>query len=128
MSKPRTHAKRGSPRDVLDRDRLAARRDAAGDALAPGQADLADLRPVEAVRRRQGQPRPLAVGEVERADLDAHRGRRPIDDRAHQLVPVAGQRRELGDLVEEGELAQATSPASRRSSGSAVRDCGRSTA
>ena len=47
---------------------------------------------------------PLVVGEVERADLDAHRDGRPVDDRAHELVPVARQRRELGDLVEEREL------------------------
>ena len=49
---------------------------------------------------------PLVVGEVERADLDAHRGRRAVDDRAHQLVPVARQRRELGDVVEERELVE----------------------
>ena len=46
------------------------------------------------------------VGEVERADLDAHRGRRPVDDRAHQLVPVARQRRQLGDVVEEREFVE----------------------
>ena len=46
------------------------------------------------------------VGQVERADLDAHRHGRPVDDRAHQLVPVARQRRQLGDLVEERELVE----------------------
>ncbi len=107
MSKPRTQANRSSCGHVRDRDRLAGRRDAARDALAPGQADRADLRAVEAVRGGQGQARPLVVGEVERADLDAHRRGRAVDDRAHQLVPVAGQRRELGDLVEERELAEA---------------------
>ena len=77
-----------------------------GDALTPGKADPADLRPVEAVRRRERQPRAVAVGEVERADLDAHRDRRPVDDRAHELVPVAGERRQLRDLVEERELVE----------------------
>ena len=60
-------------RDVVDRDRRARGGHPAGDPLAPGEADLADLRAVEAVRRGQGQARPLVVGEVERADLDAHR-------------------------------------------------------
>ena len=120
MSKPRTHEKRGSTRDVLDGDRLASRGDAAGDPLAEGEADPADLGPVEAVRGGQRQPRPVAVGEVERADLDAHRGRRPVDDRPHQLVPVAGQGRELGDLVEERELVEA--PARSRARSGALRD------
>ncbi len=93
-------------RDVLDRDRGAARSDASGDALAPAEADPADLRAVEAVGRGEGQPHPFVVGEVERADVDAHRGRRAVDDRAHQLVPVARERRELGDVVEEGELVE----------------------
>ena len=114
MSKPRTHEKRGS---TVTSSTAIGVRDAAtppGDALAPGKADPADLRPVEAVRRGEGQPRPVAIGEVERADLDAHRGRRPVDDRAHELVPVAGERRELGDVVEERELVEATTAAGSR--------------
>ena len=91
---------------VVDRDRLAAGRDPPGDPLAEREADLADLAPVEAVRGGQGQPGPLAVGEVERADLDVHRRGRAVDDRAHQLVPVARQRGQPGDLVEERELVE----------------------
>ena len=91
---------------VRDRDRRLRRRDPPGDALAPGQADLADLRAVEPVRRREGQACPLVIREVEGADLHPHRRRGPIDDRMHELVPVPRQRRQLGDVVEEGELAQ----------------------
>jgi prolyl-tRNA synthetase len=92
--------------DVLDGDRGPGRGHASGDPLAPAEADLADLRPVEAVRRGQGEARLLVVGQVERADLDAHRHGRAVDDRSHQLVPVARQRRQLGDLVEERELVE----------------------
>ena len=106
MSKPRTQLKRSSWRDVDDRDRLARGGDPAGDAHPPAEADLADLGPVEAVRRGQRQARLLVVGQVERADLDAHRHGRAVDDRAHQLVPVARQRRQLGDLVQERELVE----------------------
>ena len=106
MSKPRTHAKRSSRVTSSTAIGRCVCRDAAGDALAPGQADLADLRSVEPVRRRERQPAVLVIGEVERAHLDAHRGGRAVDDRAHELVPVARLGRELGDLVEERELAE----------------------
>ena len=94
-------------RDVLDRDRLARRGDTAGDPLADREADPPDLGPIEAVRRSQRQSRLLAIGEIERADLDIQGRRGPVDDRPHQLVPVARLGRELGDLVEEREFAEA---------------------
>ncbi len=95
-------------RHVLDGDRLAAGGDPPGDALAPGEADPAHLRGVEAVGRSQRETRVLVVGEVERAHLDAHRDGRPVHDRVHELVPVAGLGREPGDVVEERQLAQAS--------------------
>ena len=106
-SNPRTHANLRIDRDVLDRDRLARRGDAAGDPLADSEADATDLAPVETVRCRECQSGGITIGEIERADLDVERGRRAVDDRPHQLVPVARLRREPGDLVEEGQLAQA---------------------
>ena len=95
-------------RDVLDRDRRVTGGDTSGDALPPVEADAAHLRAIEAVGRGQRQAHPLVVGEIERADLDTHRGGRPVDDRMHELVPVARERGQLGDLVEERQLAEPT--------------------
>ena len=78
--------------DVGDLDRLSPLGGDARDALAERQAHLAHLARIEAVRGREGQPQPLPVGQVERADLDVHRLGRAVDDRPHELVPVAGQR------------------------------------
>ena len=78
----------------------------ARDALAERQADPAHLVPVQAVRRRQGQAARRVVQQVERADLDVERLRRTLDERPHQLVPVPRLRREAGELVEKGELAE----------------------
>ena len=92
--------------DVAHGDRQAGRGRATGDPLADRQAHPADLAAVQAVRCGERQPIRVPVGQVERADLDAHRRRRPVDDRAHQLVPVACLRREPRDLVEECQLVE----------------------
>ena len=107
MSKPRTHENRGST--VTSSTAIGSRPSATRPVIPWPTARLTrpTWRPIEAVRGRERQPRLLAIGEVERADLDLERGRRPVDDRPHELVPVARLRRELGDLVEEGELAKA---------------------
>ena len=73
MSNPRTHEKRAVGRDVADGNRQAGRGRATGDPLADGQADPADLAAVQPVRRGERQPIRVAVGQVEGADLDAHR-------------------------------------------------------
>src|SRR6266478_5026407 len=78
-------------RHVVDRDRLAGRRNPPGDALPEPEADLADLASIEAVRRGERQPRACPVGEIEGAHLDPECLGRAVDDRAHELVPVAGE-------------------------------------
>ena len=104
--------------DVFGGDRGSGGCHAPRDPLAPGEADPADLRTIQPVRGRQREPRPVVVGEVERADLDAHRGGRAVDDGTHQLVPVTREGRKLGDLVEERELVErAGRPCVRRSTG-----------
>ena len=100
--------------DVGDLDRFAPLRCDAGDALAERQADLAHLAGIEPVGRGEGQAQAFAVRQIERADLDLERLGRPVDDRPHELVPVAGLGRELGDLVQERQLAQ---PPAGRSGG-----------
>ena len=80
--------------------------DAPRDPLTEREADLADLRAIQSVRRRERQARTFSLGEVERTDLDAHRGGRAVDDRQHELVPVTGRGRKLGDLVDERELTE----------------------
>ena len=92
--------------DVAHGDRQAGRGRATGDPLADRQAHPADLAAVQAVRCGERQPIRVPVGQVERADLDAHGRRRPVDDRAHQLVPVACLRGEPRDLVEERQLVE----------------------
>ena len=48
---------------------------------------------------------PFALLEqVQRCHVGAHRVGGPVDDDPEHLVPVAGGRRQLGDLVEEREL------------------------
>ncbi len=105
-SNPRTQLNRSSLVTSSIGDGLTAGRDPPRHAFAPRQAHLADLGAVQAVGGLERQAPAVAVGEVERADLDAHRGGRALDDGPHQLVPVTRQRRDLGDVVEEGELAQ----------------------
>ena len=107
MSKPRTHENRGSVVTSADIDGTALGRGPAGDALADGEADAADLGHVEAVGGRERQPLAGPVEQVERADLDAHRRRRAVDQRPHQLVPVAGLGGELRELLQERELRAA---------------------
>ena len=105
--------------DVGRGHRRSLGRRPAGDALADGEAHAADLRRVEAVGRRQREPLARPVEQVERAHLDAHRDRRPVDQGPHQLVPVARLGRQLGELVEERELAEAIGrpPAMREPAG-----------
>ena len=105
-SMPRTHRKRGSDRDVRDDERLARRRDAAGDALAERHPGPADLEAIEAVRRGQGQVGSVAIEQVERGDIGVERIAGPVDDRLEQLVPRPRGRREAGDLVQEPELLE----------------------
>ena len=69
----------------------------------PGHADLFAVEPV---RRGECEPGAVAVHEVDRADLGAGRRGRPVDDRAHQLVPGPGRGRQAGDLLEEGQLRE----------------------
>ncbi len=76
------------------------------DPLVERQADLADLVTVQPVRRGERQATRGVVEQVERADLDVERLRRPLHERQHELVPVARLRREPGELVQERELAE----------------------
>ena len=92
--------------DVGDLDRPAGCGGSPGDPFAQREADLPDVLLVQAVRRRQREAVGAMVQEVERADLHVERLARPVDDRLHQLVPVAGLRRQLGELVQERELAE----------------------
>ena len=103
MSKPRTQLNRSSVVTSRDMTGAASGGGPPGDALAERQAHAAHLRPVEAVGGRQRERLAVAVEEIEGADLHAHRHGRPVHDGAHELVPVAGVGRELGELVEEGE-------------------------
>ena len=90
--------------DVRDDQRLARRGDPAGHAFAERHAGPADLEPVEAVGRGQGQVRSVAVEQVERGDIRVEDVPGPVDDGLEQLVPRPGGRGEARHLVQEAEL------------------------
>ena len=99
--------------DVDARGRLPGLGHDAGDAHAQRQPRDADLLRIEPVRRRESHAGPVAVKQVQRADLGLRGGRRAVDDRAHQLVPRSRRTDEARDLGQELELLQA--PAGRSS-------------
>ena len=96
------------PADVDADQRLAGLGHPAGDPGAHRQAGHADLATIQAVRRGEGHPGAVAFDEVDRADLGVHGRCRPIDDRAHELVPGAGRGGQPGDRLEKGQLLQPT--------------------
>ncbi len=89
-------------------DRPADQGSATGQALAHGQRDRADLIAVQAVRGGQPQLRRVTLHQVHGADLDVQSVGGAVDDRSHQFVPVAGRGQQLGELMQERELAQLT--------------------
>ena len=70
------------------------------------EADLAHLLAVQPVGGGQRQAFTVTIQEVEGADLHTERNGRPVDEGAHELVPVAGLGGQLGELVQEGELVE----------------------
>ena len=78
----------------------------AGNPHAQRQPCHANLLAIKPVRGRQRHARAVAIHQVERADLGLGGGSRPIDDRAHQLIPRPRRANKSGDLSQEFELLQ----------------------
>ena len=89
---------------VGDDHRLAHGRDPPGDPLPERHHGAPDLEAVEAVRRRERQPRAVAVEQVQRRDARPERVPRPVDDGLEQLLPRLGGRDQAQELVEEAKL------------------------
>jgi len=83
---------------------LTVLRHPAGDAGSEPEVGAADHRRVEAVGRRQRQLLAVRPGEVERADVDRHRGGGFADDQLHQLARLLRRGRFLGEALQEVEL------------------------
>ena len=92
--------------DVDARDgRLLERREAR-EPLPQREARDADRLLVETVGGREGQAGPVAVHEVERADVGAGRRAGAVEDGAHELLERARGRGQLRDIREEGQLLE----------------------
>ena len=94
------------PADVRNHQRLARRRDAAGDAASERDPRPPDLVAVEAVRRGKRQVLRIAIEEVERRHARPEGVPRLVDDRLEELLPRARRRGHARDPMQELQLLE----------------------